>query len=418
MLRLSWNEALFPSLRSTVFTPAEVQEALGGFGVDMSVVTRAVPSGPYTGKGSSHACIACAGLAFRVCLERNGHHDKQALAEMICELRYAQMASDAGVGLPSPFFGIVRLSPTDERLISCWPLGTALVVPRTDADGAWAGLRTKLHAALVRLSTRLVALDACKPANWVTIDGELMPIDFETHLCFPTQTDAQRAAARAFVPVSLAMFEMCTRFRFAAGVVEAVEAAEAAESSESSEPGEPGESSESSEPGESRAEALPMTVEALAAKLHRAMSGLLDAYGGRYESFSRVRYDGCTVAYGVLVILMKYAEFALYREDNAAPTVAMLVRMRGAFEASGHVHHAYALGILSPDTKYLNRAVSSSAPSVGGLLAPFAQLLSSLVVGACDRPSRADAIKTFHSGLCAVWRPNERGTKRKLSDRG
>ena len=66
MLRFAWNEALFPSLRSTVFTPGEVQEALTSFGVDMSVVTRAVPRGPYVGKGSSHACIASAGLAFRV----------------------------------------------------------------------------------------------------------------------------------------------------------------------------------------------------------------------------------------------------------------------------------------------------------------------------------------------------------------
>ena len=363
-----WHESLFPSLRSTlVFTPTDVAFALSrdGAGVDMAEVCTSIEARKWAGKGSAHLCVAHADYAFRVRLARNEHRDATSRNEMICELRYAQLAHEAGIGLRCPFFGIVRFHERDERLLSCWPLGMPLVVP-PDPEPA-AALRAELRAALETLATRLVALDACKPANWVTVGGTLRAIDFETHLCFPTQTDAQRAAAAGFVPVMLALFEMCTELNFSAGVVTAQH-----------------------------------TIEGLASELHAAMCSLLDAYSGRYESFASVAFGFTDVSYALLGVLVKYTEFCIYDFEGAKPAAALLRRMRFAFEKSSHVHHKYAASVVN------------DARSCRELTRPFATLMASLVDGAEDRPTRHDAVTAFYESVGAVWRPNEPSRKRRF----
>jgi hypothetical protein len=317
----------------------DVVRALRPVRVDMDAVARAVEKGPYVGTGSAHVCVAHAGLVFRVCRSgHKGHKDKVAFDEMICELRYAQIAHALGVGLPSPFFGIVRLDVTCdeseneknecrkekneknegckrvERMISCWPLGARVVVPRAALDkAACTKFRAKLRARLERLATRLVAFDACKPANWVVVDGELFAIDFETHMCFEVKTEAQRDAAVGFVPVMLALFEMNTSLRFDAGIAQG-------------------------------------------ARAHRVVRGRVRVVRGGQVRARRRRVRAGAYLFGV------------YRRgvEGARATVALLARVRAALEDEEHEHHAHA------KTFY-------ATPSVYDVIEPFTTLAASLV---------------------------------------
>jgi hypothetical protein len=348
-----WDERHFERVRSTVLAPDDVARALRGFCVDVDVLIGGIKNGPYAGMGSAHVCVAHAGLAFRVCRVGNGHHNKEALDEMICELRYAQIAHTIGVGLRSCFFGIVQLGET-EKLVSCWPLGARISVPRTEDTAACTALRTELRARLELLATRLVALDACKPANWVVVDGALFAIDFETHMCFEAKTDAQREASVRFVPVLLALFEMHTAFRFATGVC--VE---------------------------------PTSHEELAEMLHSVTRALVESFSGAYESFEGVRYGQDDVVYGLLCIFLAYTASCLRAIGGAQSTVSLLVGMRAALEEQTHEHHSYA------------RDTYTSCE----VLAPFTKLAASLVDGTRDRPTRGDAIRTFHEAASSGWRP-------------
>ena len=376
-MQSTWNESLFPKLRSgTVFEPEDIERAVPG--VDIALAYTRIERSEFCGKGSAHACVAHGALALRVCRERNEHRDAAHRNEMLCELRYAQLAHDAGVGLPSPFFGIVRFNANDERLLSCWPLGEALVVPPASDGAASSTLRKKLRSALEGLSTRLVALDACKPANWVTVDGELYAIDFETHLCFPTQTAEQKDAALRFVPMMLALFEMCCDLTFVAGVAQKAQEAQ---------------------------EAQERTVEGLASGFHAAMCAVLDSYSGRYESFASVRFCCADVSYALVCVLVKYTEFCIFHVDGAESTVETLRRMYKALQSTRHVHHAYAMSLIN------------DALRVRDLLLPFATLIASLVDGASRRPSRAEAVATFHASIGAVWQPNETARKKRRFER-
>ena len=367
----AWDERLFAKLRSAVvFEPADVERALPG--VDVAIVYGHIERGEFRGTGSAHACVAHEGLALRVCRQRNEHLSVAHRNEMVCELRYAQLAHDIGVGLPSRFFGIVRFNAKDERLLSCWPLGEPLVVAAAGDADAPTALRAKLRASLERLSTRLVALDACKPANWVSVAGALYAIDFETHLCFPTQTEEQKGAALRFVPVMLALFEMCCDLSFVAGVAEPRE---------------------------------PPSVEALASSLHAAMCGLLEAYSGRYESFASVRFCRADVSYALVCVLVKYTEFCIFHVDGADATVGTLRRMYKAMQTTRHVHHEYAASLINDER------------CVRELLLPFATLVASLVEGAASRPSRVEAIQTFDASIGAVWQPNETARKKRRFER-
>lgn len=364
-MEVEWNECLFLSLGNTpmVFEPKDVEFALSHT-VDMARVYKRIQDGECVGKGSVHMCVADASYAFRVRRAPRLYEYKDAALrnDMICELRYAQLAYEAGVGLACPFFGVVRFRERDERLLSCWPLGAPLVEPFD------ATLRPTLRAALEKLATRLVALDACKPANWVTVGSSIHAIDFETHLCFQTITESQRSAAAGFVPVLLALFEMCTELRFPTGVAG----------------------------GESH------TVESLAETIHAAMCSLLDAYSGQYESFANVRFGIADVSYALIGVLVKYTEFCIFDFEEGKKTVRFLRRMRAALEVTAHVHHTYAEGVVS-DTR-----------AVRELILPFATLMASLVDGAERRPTRGGAVSLFYKSVSAVWRPNERSKKRRF----
>jgi hypothetical protein len=313
----------FVGLRAKVYEPEDVTRALRPVRVDMDAVARAVEKGPYVGMGSAHVCVAHAGLVFRVCHSgHKGHKDKVAFDEMICELRYAQIAHALGVGLPSPFFGIVRLDVTGdesenekyerrnermERMLSCWPLGARVVVPCAELDqAACTKFRAEFRARLERLATRLVALDACKPANWVVVDGELFAIDFETHMCFEVKTEAQRDAAVGFVPVMLALFEMNTSLRFDTGIAQGAR---------------------------------------LAHTLHCAARALIESFVGEYESFEGVRYGRDDVAYALVRIFVAYTAAMLRGIGGARATVALLARVRASLEDEEHEHHAHAVRV-------------------------------------------------------------------------
>jgi hypothetical protein len=368
-----WNESLFPRLQSAdVFAPQDVEALIPR--VDMAHVYAEIERGRFCGKGSAHACVAHAGLALRVCRKRNEHKSVAHRNEMLCELRYAQLAHDAGVGLPSPFFGVVRFNAMDERLLSCWPLGKPLDLPSAGEVEESARVRAALRAALEGLSTRLVALDACKPANWVTVEGALYAIDFETHLCFPTQTPEQKAAALDFVPVMLALFEMCSDLKFVTGVQGMLNVDTGG---------------------------CDVSVESLSASFHGAMCGLLDAYSGRYQSFASVRFCCADVSYAIVCVLVKYTEFCIGDIEGAGRTVDALQLMCKALQTTRHVHHTYAVSIVNDPR------------CVRDLLLPFATLLASLVDGAVRRPKQAEAVKTFHASLCAVWQPNETARKKR-----
>ena len=381
-------------IRSIVFEPEDVVRALRPVRVDMDAVARAVEKGPYVGTGSAHVCVAHAGLVFRVC--RSGHQGRKhkvAFDEMICELRYAQIAHALGVGLPSPFFGVVRLDVTGdesesekneknegrkeknerrkervERVLSCWPLGARVVVPCAELDeAACTKFRAKLRARLELLATRLVALDACKPANWVVVDGELFAIDFETHMCFEVKAEAQRDAAVGFVPVMLALFEINTGLRFDTGIAQGAR---------------------------------------LAQTLHCAARALIESFVGEYESFEGVKYGRDDVAYALVRIFVAYTAAMLRGVEGARATVALLVRVRAALEDEEHEHHAHAKKLYA-------------TPSVYGVLEPFTTLAASLVgrsaLSEADETEKADgaegslggrldAIRKFHDAL-AVWMP-------------
>jgi hypothetical protein len=379
----------FAGIRAKVYEPEDVVRALRPLRVNIGVVARAVEKGPYVGTGSAHVCVAHAGLAFRVCRSEGhqGHKNKVAFDEMICELRYAQIAHALGVGLPSPFFGVVRLDGTrnesenecrkekneknegcNERMISCWPLGARVVVPREGVDeAACTKFISKLRARLERLATRLVALDACKPANWVVVDGELFAIDFETHMCFEVKTEAQRDAAVGFVPVMLALFEMNTGLRFDTGIAQGAR---------------------------------------LAQTLHCAARALIESFAGEYESFEGVRYGRDDVAYALVRIFVAYTAAMLRGVEGARATVALLARVRASLEDEEHEHHAHAKKLYA-------------TPCVYDVLEPFTTLAASLVgrgaVSDADKTENADgaegslggrleAIRRFHDAL-AVWMP-------------
>ena len=346
--------AHFETVRTTVFEADDVARALWPLCVDMVAVARAVERGPYVGTGSAHVCVAHAGLAFRVCRAGGREaHDGKLFDETICELRYAQIAHALGVGLPSVFFGVVRLG--EPRMVSCWPLGARVVVSR-DARAMRARLET--------LATRLVALDACKPANWVVVDGELFAIDFETHMCFEIKTEAQRDAAKRFVPVMLALFEMnaglrAERFDTGVGACGARELAET---------------------------------------MHGATRALIGAFAGEYESFEGVRYGHDDVAYALASIFLAYTAACLRGVDGARgdvvrSSIALLVRVRAALEDDAHEHHARA-------------KLAYATPSVYDALEPFTTLAASLVCRTELPDRRAEAIREFHDAV-AAWLPGE-----------
>ena len=206
----------------------------------------------------------------------------------------------------------------------------------------------------------------------MTVGSSLRAIDFETHLCFQTTTDPQRSAAIGFVPVLLALFEMCTELRFPTGAA--------------------GDESH--------------TVESLASTLHAAMCSLLDAYSGQYESFSGVRFGLADVSYALIGVLVKYTEFCVYDLEGGKDTVSLLRRMRAALERSDHVHHKYAEAVVT-DTR-----------AVRELTFPFATLMASLVEGAELRPTRSEAVARFRESVSAAWRPNETSKKRRIESVG
>jgi hypothetical protein len=220
----------------------------------------------------------------------------------------------------------------------------------------------------------LVALDACKPANWVVVDGELFAIDFETHMCFEVKTEAQRDAAVGFVPVMLALFEMNTSLRFNTGIV-----------------------------GDGAR---------LAQTLNCAARALIDSFAGEYESFEGVKYARDDVAYALVRIFVAYTAALLRGIGGARATVALLARVRAALEDEEHEHHAHAKRLYA-------------TPCVYDVLEPFTTLAASLVGrGArCDADradnangangadgaegsleGRLDAIRKFHDAL-AAWMP-------------
>jgi hypothetical protein len=222
----------------------------------------------------------------------------------------------------------------------------------------------------------LVALDACKPANWVVVDGELLAIDFETHMCFEVKTEAQRDAAVGFVPVMLALFEINTGLRFDTGVRVVAQGAR------------------------------------LAQTLHCAARALIESFVGEYESFEGVRYGRDDVAYALVRIFVAYTAAMLRGVEGARATVALLARVRAALEDEEHEHHAHAKKLYA-------------TPCVYDVLEPFTTLAASLVGRGtrCDADKtekvngangadgaegslagRLEAIRRFHDAL-AVWMP-------------